>query len=97
MAAVSEEVSEPTIVIFPWGDVIEEFLDPIGLTIEDFLNRVSGGWLFGYITALQHADWRPIVVFGSANRSATTRLIHAAKGAPVWLVPAARVVDARTQ
>ena len=94
MAAMRDELSEPTIAIFPWGDVIEEFLDPIGLTIEDFVKRMSGGWLFGYVTALQHVGWRPIIVFGSENENATTRLIHAATGAPVWLVPSARVVNA---
>jgi len=96
MAAMRDELSEPTIAIFPWGDVIEEFLDPIGLTIEDFVKRMSGGWLFGYVIALQHVGWRPIIVFGSENKNATTRLIHAATGAPVWLVRSARVMDACT-
>jgi glycosyltransferase involved in cell wall biosynthesis len=96
MAAMRDELSEPTIAIFPWGDVIEEFLDPIGLTVEDFVNRMSGGWLFGYVTALQYVGWRPIIVFGSENKNATTRLIHAATGVPVWLVPSARVVNACT-
>ena len=96
MAAMRDELSEPTIAIFPWGDVIEEFLDPIGLTLEDFVKRMTGGWLFGYVTALQHVGWRPIIVFGSESKNATTRLIHAATGAPVWLVRSARVVDACT-
>jgi starch synthase len=37
MATMRDEPSRPTIAIFPWGDVIEEFLDPIGLTVEDFV------------------------------------------------------------
>ena len=40
------------IAIFPWGEVIELFLDPLGLTAEDFAERMDGGWLFGYIAAL---------------------------------------------
>jgi hypothetical protein len=97
MAAMRDGPSEPTIVIFPWGDVIEEFLDPIGLTVEDFVDSMSGGWLFGYVTALQHAGWRPIIACGSERKNTTIRLIHSATGAPVWMVPASRVIDARAQ
>ena len=95
MAPVREELSGPTIAIFPWGDVIEEFLDPIGLVVEDFVERMSGGWLFGYVAALQHAGWRPIVVLGSERKSTTIRLLHSDTGARVWIVPATRVTDAR--
>jgi hypothetical protein len=94
MATMRNEPSKPTIAIFPWGDVIEEFLDPIGLTVEDFVERMSGGWLFGYVTALQQVGWRPIIVFGSECKDTITRLIHPGTGAPVWMVPGARVVDA---
>jgi glycosyltransferase involved in cell wall biosynthesis len=97
MAAMRDGPAEPTIVIFPWGDVIEEFLDPIGLTVEDFVDSMSGGWLFGYVTALQHAGWRPIIACGSERKNTTIRLIHSATGAPVWMVPASRVIDARAQ
>jgi starch synthase len=95
MATMRAEPSRPTIAIFPWGDVIEEFLDPIGLTVEDFVERMSGGWLFGYVTALQQVGWRPIIVFGSERKSTTTRLIHSSTSARVWAVPAARVIDVR--
>ena len=33
-------VSDAAVAIFPWGDVIEEFLDPLGLTIEDYAERI---------------------------------------------------------
>jgi starch synthase len=91
-----DEASGPTIAIFPWGDVVEEYLDPIGLTVKDFAKRMTGGWLFGYVAALQHVGWRPIIVFGSESAKATTRLVHAGTSAPVWIVPGARVVDADT-
>jgi len=34
MASDLKREQAPTVAIFPWGDVVEEFLDPIGLTLE---------------------------------------------------------------
>jgi glycosyltransferase involved in cell wall biosynthesis len=52
----------PAIAIFPWGEVIEEFLDPLELDLDDFVSQMTGGWLFGYVLALQGQGWRPIIV-----------------------------------
>ena len=38
----------PTVAIFPWGEVIEQFLDSLGLDLDGFVNKMTGGWLFGY-------------------------------------------------
>src|SRR4051812_49061989 len=77
----------PTVAIFPWGDVIEDFLDPIGLTVEDFVERMSGGWLFGYVAALQASGWRAVVVCVSKGVATTQKCRHASTGAPIWVVP----------
>jgi starch synthase len=50
------------VALFPWGDVVEEFLDPIGLRLEDFVERMTGGWLFGYAAALRRAGHSPMIV-----------------------------------
>ena len=42
-----------TIALLPWGNVFERFFDPIGLSLDDFCERMTGGWLFGYIDALR--------------------------------------------
>ena len=78
------------IAIFPWGDVIEEFLDPIGLTLEDFAQRMTGGWLFGYVAALQSAGWRAVIVCASERVSAPTVLCHAGTDAAIHAVPGRR-------
>ena len=63
MAAVdSGPAAGPTVAIFPWGEVIEEFLDSLGLDLDDFVTKMTGGWLFGYVLALQRQGWRPIIV-----------------------------------
>lgn len=79
------------VAIFPWGETIEEFLEPIGLGLEDFATRMTGGWLFGYVAALQSAGWRPLIVCASDQVRIPTRLTHAATGAAIRVVPGTRV------
>jgi starch synthase len=78
------------VALFPWGDVIEEFLDPIGLTLDDFAQRMTGGWLFGYVAALQSAGWRAVIVCASARVDVPTVLRHAGSGAAIHAVPGRR-------
>ena len=75
MAAVS---GRPSLAIFPWGDVIEEFLDPLGLTADDYADRMRGGWLFGYVAGLQAQGWRPVIVYASERVDAPgdSRALH---------------------
>lgn len=84
-------MSDTVIALFPWGDVAEEFLDPIGLRLEDFAGRMTGGWLFGYAAALQLAGYAPVIVCASERVGEITRLDHAATGTPIWVVPGWRV------
>ena len=90
MASDLKREQAPTVAIFPWGDVVEEFLDPIGLTLEDFVERMTGGWLFGYVAALQSAGWRAVIVCASEQVAAPRRLVHRETGAAVWAVPGRR-------
>lgn len=80
----------PCIAIFPWGDVVEDFLEPIGLDLAAFAEQMTGGWLFGYVAALQSIGWRPIVVVASKSVSRPVRLEHSGTGAAIWAVPARR-------
>jgi starch synthase len=78
------------VAIFPWGDVIEEFLDPLGLDAEDYARRMRGGWLFGYVAALQRQGRRAVIVHATERRRRPERLVHAETGAAIWLVPGRR-------
>ena len=93
MAAELMRGREPTVAIFPWGDVVEEFLGPIGLGLDDFASRMTGGWLFGYVAALQSAGWRAVIVCASERVAAPRRLEHAGTGAPIVAVPGRRVSE----
>ena len=78
------------VALFPWGDVVEEFLDPIGLHLEDFVERMTGGWLFGYAAALKLAGHRPMIVCASERVDLVTQHRHAATETPIWVVPGTR-------
>lgn len=78
------------IAIFPWGEVIEAFLEPLGLTAEDFAERMDGGWLFGYVAALAREGREAIIVYASEQVRTPRRLRHAGTGASIWLVPGRR-------
>jgi starch synthase len=82
--------SAKVVALFPWGDVVEEFLDPIGLGLGDFVERMTGGWLFGYAAALQLAGHAPIIVCASECVDRITHHRHAATGTPIKVVPGKR-------
>jgi len=83
--------SSRVVALFPWGDVVEEFLEPIGLRLEDFVERMTGGWLFGYAAALQLAGHTPVIVCASEHTDRIACHRHAATGTPIWVVPGKRV------
>jgi starch synthase len=77
----------PAVALVPWGDVIEDYLDPIGLTVDDFATEMAGGWLFGYVVALRSAGFSPFVLAPSRTVKRPRQIIHAETGAAIWLVP----------
>lgn len=79
--------SQLVVGIIPWGEVIEEFLDPLGLTLQDFANKMSGGWLFNYVAALQAAGHQALIICVSHSVTEITHLQHHSTGASIWCVP----------
>ena len=78
----------PTVALLPWGDLLEDFLDGIGLTLEEFRDEMSGGWLFGYVDALERAGVATVVVCVSARVEEPMRWRHGPTGAPLVVLPA---------
>ncbi|MDQ3556901.1 MAG: glycosyltransferase family 4 protein [Gemmatimonadota bacterium] len=76
------------VALLPWGDVIEDFLDPIGVSWDEFCAEMTGGWLFGYVEALRTAGVRSVIVCLSERTAAPARTVHAPTGAAVYLLPA---------
>lgn len=79
--------SAPVVAILPWGDVVEDFLDGIGVSLETFATEMTGGWLFGYVEALRQVGVRTVIVCVSKQADEPTCYTHGPTGAAVWALP----------
>jgi glycosyltransferase involved in cell wall biosynthesis len=86
-----------TVALLLWGNVIEDFLDRIGLSLDDFCERITGGWLFGYIQALRSAGWQSVLFLVSRGVEGSTRLRHAPSGTRICVLPVWKVYKAVTR
>jgi len=81
----------PAVALLPWGDVYEDFLDGIGVSLDEFCTEMSGGYLFGYIDALKRVGVNTALIIWSRNVSHPERRVHRPTGATVWVLPPSRV------
>ncbi|MDP9417450.1 MAG: hypothetical protein M3P48_06385, partial [Actinomycetota bacterium] len=84
---VSDAARGTRVALVPWGTPIEVFLDPLGRTLDDFCERMSGGWLFGYAEALALAGFTPTLVVSSRTVRAEALRVHVPTGTPVTVLP----------
>src|SRR4028119_1085504 len=47
-AARAGGAAAPTVALLAWGDVWEDFLDTIGVSLDEFLTAMSGGGALGF-------------------------------------------------
>ena len=73
----------PTVALLPWGDFIEDFLDGIGISLDEFCTQMTGGWLFGYIEALRRQGTECSIFCFSRNVESTVHKVHAPTGARI--------------
>lgn len=78
---------QPTIALIPWGNVIEDYLDSIGVSLTQFCTEMTGGWLFSYVEALKLAGVKTILICISSTVTVITRKIHQPTGAVISLLP----------
>ncbi len=84
-------LSKPTVALLPYGDLIEDFLDTIGVSFEAFCNEFMGSWMFGYIDALQLVGVRTVLFCFSANVTAPSRFTHKPTGTTICLLPTTKI------
>jgi glycosyltransferase involved in cell wall biosynthesis len=94
-ASITDEAVHPVspavvgIVMSP--DVIEDWLDHVRITLEEFLDQMMGSWMFGYMKALKARNVETVVFCVSDRTSTTQRLYHRPTGALICLLPASRL------
>jgi starch synthase len=89
----------PTIGLLPWGNVLEDFLEPTGLTLERFCDEFTGSWMFTWARALRTAGVRTEIACVSREARSEIRATHRPSGTPIIFLPttpAYRVIDRRT-
>ena len=79
---------EPAVALLAWGNVLEDFLDPLGVSLETFRKEFRGSWIFGFAAALQRAGLRPVLVYASRQVRAPERVTHEPTGATIHLLRA---------
>ncbi|HJR07919.1 MAG TPA: glycosyltransferase, partial [Pyrinomonadaceae bacterium] len=77
-----------TVALVDWSELLEDYLDHIGVTFESFRDEMTGGWMFGYIEALRRVGVRVVLFCVSARVTETTRFTHAPTGADLRVLAA---------
>ncbi|MCU1324686.1 MAG: glycosyl transferase family 1 [Bryobacterales bacterium] len=78
------------VALLHWGDVIEDFLSEINLTLQQFREEMTGGWMFGFIEALRSAGVRTTLICVSAQVERIECWRHTPTGADICVLPASR-------
>ena len=79
------------IALLPWGNAIEDYLDPLGVSIDDFCREPTGSWMFAYAQALSTAGVETLLVCVSRSVRAVERRRHAPTGTAITFLPHPRV------
>jgi starch synthase len=84
---------QPAIALLHWGDLWEDFLDPIGVSLKAFCNEGPSGWMLGYMDALRLVGVRTVLILISARVTEPTRYIHKPTGATICVLPAPKIYN----
>jgi glycosyltransferase involved in cell wall biosynthesis len=80
--------STATVGLLPWGYLIEDFLDTIGISLDEFCSNFTGSWMFGYVDALRAVGVSAVIICISGRVSAPTWRRHTPTGAMICILPA---------
>jgi starch synthase len=67
--------------------IVEDFLDPIGLSLDDIPRLPTGGWSFGYVDALRSSGWKTVIFCISRKAGRPTRFRHVPSGSSFCILP----------
>ena len=76
-----------TVALVVWGDLFEDYLDKLGVSLEQFRSSFTGSWVFGYVQALESAGVRSVVFCVSSRVKHPIRFTHEPSGVRVCILP----------
>lgn len=79
-----------TVALIPWGIALEDFLDPLGISLETFCSEFRGSWMFGYVEALHQVGVRTVLFCFSNHVTVPSKRTHLPTGSTIWLLPVSR-------
>ena len=87
---MSPERERRTVALVTAPALIEEWLDPLGVSLDAFRTELTGGWMFNYVDALATAGVHTVIVCFSEWVTEPERFEHGPTGATIWMVPPGR-------
>ncbi|WP_416672248.1 glycosyltransferase family 4 protein [Egbenema bharatensis] len=79
-----------TIALLIWGEVIEDFLDSLEMSLEIFCKELPFGWLIGYIQSLKLVGVQTVLFVTSDRITAPLRFTHTSTGTIISVLPVPR-------
>ena len=80
--------------ILVWGDVFHDFLDRLGVSLDQFCDEFTGSWVFGNAAALKTAGAQTLIICPTTKARTPVARIHAPTGARLLLLLSGRVFGA---
>jgi glycosyltransferase involved in cell wall biosynthesis len=78
----------PTVAILVWGDLLTDWLDGLGVSLEEFRDQFVGSWMFGYAEALRRSGVRTVIIGVTSGVRQTMHWTHRPSGIPLYVLPA---------
>ncbi|MEP0885307.1 glycosyltransferase family 4 protein [Trichocoleus sp. ST-U3] len=85
---------EPTVALLHCYDLIEDFADTIGLSLEAYCKEFSCNYMFGYANALKAVGVRTVLFYISARVTEPVRFINELSGITIHVLPAPKIYRA---
>jgi glycosyltransferase involved in cell wall biosynthesis len=86
-AATGIDARSPAVALLPWGDLFEDWLDSLGVDLDELISSFTGSWMFAWAAALESAGVRACVVAVTARVREPLRVEHRPSGATLRLLP----------
>jgi glycosyltransferase involved in cell wall biosynthesis len=80
----------PRVAILNSQDLIDDWIDHLGVSVDELRDELVGSWLFDYPRALARAGVDTTLIFFSRYVTAPERTVHGPTGATLWLLPPPR-------